>query len=82
MPLFLRSAVALLVVSSAPAMATDCAALLQQHLRTDLALPFNAFDQDDATGWRPLGAADCDAESARLIEAYIAAHAKPHPVLR
>jgi hypothetical protein len=63
-------------------MSADCALLLQQHLRSDLALPFEAFDQDDATGWRPLGAAECDAESAQLIEAYIAARATPHPVPR
>lgn len=66
MPLFRRAAVVALLVSlSTPAMASDCAALLQQHLRTDLALPFESFDQADASGWRPLGAVDCDAESAQ-----------------
>jgi hypothetical protein len=82
MPLFLRAAVALLLFSSTPVIAANCALLQRQHLRTDLALPFEAFDQDDATGWRQLGAADCDAESAQLIEAYIAAQATPNPVLR
>jgi len=73
-----------LPASAAPTPGADCAPLLQQHLRTDLAQPFAAFDQDDAGGWRPLAEAGCDAESAQLIEAYAAAQPQPqpHPVLR
>ena len=81
--LLLRGAASVcFVFCSGAAMAADCAALLREHLRTDLALPFEAFDQDDEGGWRRLAAADCDAESAQLIEAYIAGQAQPHPVLR
>jgi hypothetical protein len=61
--------------------AADCDASLRQHLATDLSLSFDAFDQADATGWRPLEAAGCDAEAATLIAAYAAQQANPHPVL-
>lgn len=64
-----------------PATAADCTALLQQHLQTDLALPFAEFDQKDGAGWRSLSAAACDAEAAVLIEQYVAAQERPHPVL-
>lgn len=63
------------------ASATDCAALAQQHLQTDLTLPFAEFDQNDAAGWRALSAAGCDSEAATLIEKYVAAQERPHPVL-
>lgn len=64
-----------------PASATDCAALLRQHVQTDFALPFAAFDQNEAGGWRSLRAAGCDSEPATLIEEYAAAQEKPHAVL-
>lgn len=63
------------------ALAADCAALAQQHLQTDLTLPFAEFDQNDAAGWRALSAAGCDSDAATLIEKYIAAQEHPHPVL-
>lgn len=63
------------------AAAADCTGLLQQHLQTDLALPFVEFDQKDGAGWRSLSAAGCDAEAAILIEQFVAAQERPHPVL-
>lgn len=40
-----------------------------------LLLPYDAFDQSDATGWRPVAhSGDC-ARAAALIEAYLARHA-------
>lgn len=66
---------------SKPATAADCTALMQQHLQTDLALPFAEFDQNDAAGWRALSAVGCEADAAILIEKYIAAQEHPHPVL-
>ncbi len=69
------------VAITGTAHAVDCAALLQQHRATDLALPFAAFDQDDHQGWRPLDDAGCAAEAATLLAEYGAAQAHPHPVL-
>ena len=78
----LASLAAMLVLAFAPqARAADCGALLAEHVRTDLALDFDAFDQADATGWRPLADAGCDAETATLIARYAAARPHPHPVL-
>jgi hypothetical protein len=37
----------LLATACVTASAADCPALLAQHLQTDPALPFEAFDQDD-----------------------------------
>ncbi|MBW8758400.1 MAG: hypothetical protein JF586_12380 [Burkholderiales bacterium] len=71
----------LAVAVAAQAHAADCDALLRQHLASDLALPFDAFDQDDHQGWRPVSDAGCDAEAAMLIESYTARQAHPHPVL-
>ncbi len=50
-----------------------------------LALPYAAFDQDGTGGWRPWFEAGCLADTAALIEAYIAAHpdiAEAEPELR
>jgi len=77
----LRLAAALAAMLACTAHAADCAALLQQHRATDLALPYEAFDQDDHQGWRPLGDAGCEAEAATLVAEYAARQARPHPVL-
>lgn len=77
----LRLAAALAATLACTAHAADCAALLQQHRASDLALPFESFDQDDHQGWRPLSDAGCDAEAATLLADYAAKQAKPHPVL-
>ena len=45
--------------------------MLQQHLKTDLGLAYEAFDQTDGQGFRPLASAGCFKEGADLIEAYI-----------
>lgn len=66
---------------AASASAADCAALMRQHVQTDLALPFAQFDQNEAGGWRSLSAAGCDSDAAILIEKYVAAQEKPHAVL-
>ncbi len=78
----LPSLLAALAISVAGAShAADCPALLKQHLGSDLALAYDAFDQDDHQGWRPVEAAGCDAEAAALIGAYAASQPHPHPVL-
>jgi hypothetical protein len=74
-------AAALVATLSFVAQAADCGALLKQHLGGDLTLAYDAFDQDDHQGWRPLADAGCEAESATLIAAYAAQQAHPHPVL-
>lgn len=76
-----RLAIVLALAVAAQAHAADCGALLQQHLASDLALPFDTFDQDDHQGWRPVSDAGCDAEAATLIETYAGKQAHPHPVL-
>lgn len=76
-----RLAAALSLALCCTAHAADCAALLRQHRATDLALPYEAFDQDDHQGWRPLEDAGCEAEAATLLAAYAATQAHPHPVL-
>ena len=76
-----RLAATLAALAVTTAHAADCGALLQQHLGSDLALPYTAFDQDDHQGWRPLDDAGCEAEAATLIGAYAAKQAHPHPVL-
>lgn len=65
----------------ASASTADCAALMRQHVQTDLALPFAEFDQNEAGGWRSLSAAGCDSDAAILIEKYVAAQENPHSVL-
>lgn len=62
--------------------AADCPAQLQSHLASDLALGFEAFDQADTTGWRPLADNNCHAEAATLIAAYRERHPDAHPVLQ
>jgi hypothetical protein len=52
----------------------DCTALYQTHLRTDPALPLEAFDQTEGQGFRALAAAGCSREAGDLIEAWIANH--------
>lgn len=76
-----RLAATLAAMLSFTAHAADCGALLQQHRSTDLALPYEAFDQDDHQGWRPLEDAGCEAEAATLLADYAGRQAHPHPVL-
>ena len=68
-------------LSLSAAQAADCPALLRQHLAGDLSLAFDAFDQDDHQGWRPLGDAGCEAEAATLVAAWASRQPHPHPVL-
>ena len=68
-----------LTVCAVGAHATDCQELLARHVRADVDLPFDAFDQDEHPGWRALGSAGCESEAADLVAAYAARHA--HPVL-
>ena len=76
-----RLAALLLALALSAAHAADCPAQLKQHLDADLALAYDAFDQDDHQGWRPLADAGCESEAATLIGAYAAKQAHPHPVL-
>lgn len=54
-----------------PAQPVDCPALYEEHLKTDLDLPYKEFDQTMDKGFRVLGGAGCFKEAADLIEAYI-----------
>jgi hypothetical protein len=76
-----RLATVLVLAMASHVHAADCSALLQQHLASDMTLPFDAFDQDDHQGWRLLGDAGCEAEAATLIAAYAARQAHPAEVL-
>jgi hypothetical protein len=73
---------AALLTLAAPAWATDCQQLYEQHLAADLALTYEQFDQTMDAGFRPLAAAGCSRQAADLIEAYIAEHDAPQRSLR
>jgi hypothetical protein len=77
----LAAVLVLVLALAGHAQAADCGALLRQHLAGDMALSFDAFDQDDHQGWRPLGDAGCETEAATLIEAYAGRQARPPQVL-
>ncbi|HRQ64042.1 MAG TPA: hypothetical protein PKZ76_04125 [Xanthomonadaceae bacterium] len=69
LPAFAMAAV--VAISSPTVAADDCQALLAEHLRTDLDLSYEAFDQTMDAGFRPLASAGCHREAATLIQAYI-----------
>lgn len=54
--------------------ARRCAAMFQAHLKTDLTLGYEAFDQTEGQGFRALAESGCDREGADLIEAYAKAN--------
>jgi hypothetical protein len=54
--------------------ADDCAALYAAHLRSDLDLSVDAFDQTEGQGFRALAAAGCSKQAGDLIEAWTARH--------
>jgi hypothetical protein len=60
-------------ISPSHAAGTSCAELYARHVRDDLALPYELFDQTEDNGFRVLARAGCDKEAADLIEAYIGA---------
>lgn len=51
---------------------TDCKALYAAHLRSDLELSVDAFDQTEGQGFRALAAVGCSREAGDLIEAWVA----------
>ncbi len=63
------------------AYAQPCHDRYLQHLKTDLALPYQAFDQTMDAGFRPL-AKDCPAEAVDLIKNYIVINAAKEDSLR
>ncbi len=63
------------------AFAEPCHDRYLQHLKTDLALPYQAFDQTMDAGFRPL-AKDCPAEAIDLIKNYIVLNAAKEDSLR
>lgn len=73
---------AVLLMLAAPAWATDCQQLYEQHLAADLALTYEQFDQTMDAGFRPLAGAGCYRQAADLIEAYIEEHDAPQRSLR
>jgi outer membrane PBP1 activator LpoA protein len=63
---------ATLLISTSSAAATgSCEALYAQHLETDLALSYEAFDQSEGKGFRILAANGCEKQAADLIVRYI-----------
>ena len=64
---------AALMIASARA-ETDCEALYQQRLQTDLSLSYEEFDQTMGGGFRALAQEGCEREAADLIEAYVEAN--------
>jgi hypothetical protein len=66
-----RLIIALLFLFSTTANASNCKALLKQHLQSDLTLPYSEFDQTHGKGWRILTDQNCNLEAAELIERYI-----------
>jgi hypothetical protein len=69
--IFFRLIFTLLFFFSVTANASNCKALLKEHLQTDLALPYSEFDQTQGKGWRILTDQNCNLEAAKLIERYI-----------
>lgn len=64
------------------AAAPDCQALFDEHLKTDLDLSYQAFDQTEDGGFRLLAQAGCNREAADLIEVYVARHGATERSLR
>ena len=60
----------LLAIAAPGVNAAECSTLLTERTRTDMTLPFEAFDQDQNGGWRALDKQGCPAEAAILIERY------------
>ncbi len=52
----------------------SCSTLYQEHVKSDLNLDYQTFDQTQGSGFRVLAQAGCHKEAADLIEAYIAAN--------
>lgn len=50
---------------------SDCAASYQTHLRTDMDLSVDAFDQTEGQGFRALARSGCYREAGDLIEAWM-----------
>jgi len=49
----------------------DCRDLFEHHVKSDMDLDYQSFDQTPGQGFRALASAGCPAEAANLIEAYI-----------
>lgn len=67
-------ALASLVISmaaSSAALPSDCSALYEKHLASDMELSWQQFDQTEGSGFRVLAQAGCNREAADLIEAYV-----------
>ncbi len=61
--------------------ARRCAAMYQAHLKTDLTLGYEAFDQTEGQGFRVLDEVGCSRQAADLIEAYLKTHSSKEPSL-
>jgi hypothetical protein len=68
-----RSVIILIALSTSFSALADqrCTALYRKHIRTDLSLSYEAFDQKEGNGFRVLAASGCNKEAADLIEDYI-----------
>lgn len=61
----------LLLTLSLSVKAQNCQQLYQQHLKTDMTLSYQEFDQTMGEGFRSMAQFGCDKEVADLIEKYI-----------
>lgn len=61
----------LVACATFPSYAVDCSVEYERHLKTDLSLSYEEFDQTLGKGMRPLANAGCAKETADLIIAYI-----------
>ncbi len=84
MPMFKSSlCLASLLLPSLNVHALDCEALYQQHLKTDMVLDYQSFDQTEGKGFRALMVTPgCEKQAADLIEAYIASNGAKQSSLR
>ncbi|PRC91170.1 hypothetical protein [Solimicrobium silvestre] len=61
----------LLFFYSANLLASECEDVYRAHIKSDLLLPYEQFDQTEKKGFRLLAESGCDKEAADLIEEYI-----------
>jgi len=60
----------------------DCPALYRAHLASDLALPYDRFDQTQGAGFRELDAQGCFKEAGDLLEEWMRANRREDESVR
>lgn len=64
------------------ALAAKCEAVYQAHLKSDMTLSYEQFDQTPGAGFRSLGSLGCYPQEAELIKHYLEATHDRHRSLR